>query len=237
MIQTAFDTILNSTLEVKTSLICILLSLAYGFILALIYKFNKKSTGFQSDIPLSIMIYPLAVCAIVLVSRIIGLNSAADRTTLAFGFAGVLALTRFRSTQHDITDLSFLFVSIILGFLNGLGYVLLSFIVLLISSATIILVSFSKFNAPSSKQMSLKVVVPESLNFDNIFDDILKNNCKSYNLKSIKSTEFGTMFELNYIIVLHKDCKMHDFLDMIREKNGNLNVTLSVRRYNSTIVD
>ncbi len=237
MILAAFDSILSTTLEVKTSLICVLCSLLYGFILAIVYKYTKNSTGFQVDIPLSIIIYPLATSSVVLISRIIGLNSAADRTTIAFSFAGILAITRFRSTQHDITDLSFLFVSIILGFLNGLGYVLFSFIILLISSLAMILVYITKFNAPSSKQMSLKVIVPESLNFDNVFDEILKENAKSYNLKSVKSTEFGTMFELNYIIVLKNNCNKHEFLDKIREKNGNLNVTLSVRRYNSTTVE
>ncbi len=237
MILTAFDSILSSTLEVKTSLICVLTSLLYGFILAIVYKYTKRTTGFQVDIPLSLCIYPLATSSVVLISRVIGLNSTADRTTIAFSFAGILAITRFRSTQHDITDLSFLFVSIILGFLNGLGYVLFSVIILLISSFAIVLFSITKFNAPSAKQMTLKVIVPESLNFDNVFDDILKDYSKSYNLKSVKSTEFGTMFELNYIIVLKNDCNKHEFLDKIREKNGNLNVSLSIRRYNSTIIE
>lgn len=236
MIQTAFDTILSTDLKISTTFICLGLSLIYGIVLAFLYKFFKKTSGYSTDIPLSIIIYPIVIAGIVMVSRVIGLNSASERTTLAFGFAGVLALTRFRSTQHDISDLTFISVSIILGFINGLGYILYSALVLLIAGAAILLVALTKFNAPSIKEMTLKIIVPEQLNFDNLFDDILTNSCKAYNLKSIRSTEFGTMFELNYVLTLKNDVNQHEFIDKIRERNGNLNVTLSIRRFNTQVI-
>lgn len=236
MIQTAFDTILSTDLKISTTFICLGLSLIYGIVLAFLYKFFKKTSGYSTDIPLSLIIYPIVIAGIVMVSRVIGLNSASERTTLAFGFAGVLALTRFRSTQHDISDLTFISVSIILGFINGLGYILYSALVLLIAGAAILLVALTKFNAPSIKEMTLKIIVPEQLNFDNLFDDILTNSCKAYNLKSIRSTEFGTMFELNYVLTLKNDVNQHEFIDKIRERNGNLNVTLSIRRFNTQVI-
>ena len=171
-----------------------------------------------------------------MLSRVIGLNESSTRTTMAFGFAGVLALTRFRSTQHDISDLAFLSMTIILGFINGLGYILYAALILIIMAIAIIVVTITKFNAPSIKEMTLKIIVPEQLNFDNLFDDILTDSCKVYNLKSIKSTEFGTMFELNYVITLKNGINQHEFIDKIRERNGNLNVTLSIRRFNTQIV-
>ena len=236
MIQTAFDTILSTDLKISTTIICLGLSLIYGIVLAFLYKFFKKSSGYSTDIPLSLIIYPIVIAGIVMVSRVIGLNSASERTTLAFGFAGVLALTKFRSTQHDISDLTFISVSIILGFINGLGYILYSALVLLIAGAAILLVALTKFNAPSIKEMTLKIIVPEQLNFDNLFDDILTTSCKAYNLKSIRSTEFGTMFELNYVLTLKNDVNQHEFIDKIRERNGNLNVTLSIRRFNTQVI-
>lgn len=236
MLLQAFDTILDTNLEIGASIICLGLSLVYGLILAIIYKYFKRSSGYSTDIPLSLIIYPVAIAGIVMLSRVIGLNESSTRTTMAFGFAGVLALTRFRSTQHDISDLAFLSMTIILGFINGLGYILYAALILIIMAIAIIVVTITKFNAPSIKEMTLKIIVPEQLNFDNLFDDILTDSCKVYNLKSIKSTEFGTMFELNYVITLKNGINQHEFIDKIRERNGNLNVTLSIRRFNTQIV-
>jgi len=236
MLLQAFDTILDTDLEIGASIICLGLSLVYGLILAIIYKYFKRSSGYSTDIPLSLIIYPVAIAGIVMLSRVIGLNESSTRTTMAFGFAGVLALTRFRSTQHDISDLAFLSMTIILGFINGLGYILYAALILIIMAIAIIVVTITKFNAPSIKEMTLKIIVPEQLNFDNLFDDILTDSCKVYNLKSIKSTEFGTMFELNYVITLKNGINQHEFIDKIRERNGNLNVTLSIRRFNTQIV-
>ena len=232
MLLAAFDTILSSEFKITTTLICLLLSLAFGVILAFIYK----SYGYSTDIPLSLIVFPILLCGIVMASRIIGLNSTSDRTTMAFSFAGILCLTRFRSTQHDISDLSFMTMGIILGFINGLGYILYSSLILLLLVIVILVVTYTKFNAPSIKEMTLKIIVPESLNFDNLFDDILKDSCKAYNLKTIKSTEFGTMFELDYVITLKNEINQHEFIDRIRERNGNLNVTLSIRRFNTQVI-
>lgn len=236
MLLAAFDTILSSEFKITTTLICLLLSLAFGVILAFIYKLFKKSYGYSTDIPLSLIVFPILLCGIVMASRIIGLNSTSDRTTMAFSFAGILCLTRFRSTQHDISDLSFMTMGIILGFINGLGYILYSSLILLLLVIVILVVTYTKFNAPSIKEMTLKIIVPESLNFDNLFDDILKDSCKAYNLKTIKSTEFGTMFELDYVITLKNEINQHEFIDRIRERNGNLNVTLSIRRFNTQVI-
>ncbi len=236
MIQNALDTILTNELTLKTSIICLITSLIFGILLAFLYKFFKNRQGYSIDIPLALIILPIGVNAVVMISRIMGLNSTIDKTALAFSFAGILCLTRFRSTQHDISDLTFMTTSIILGFIIGLGYILYALITLIIIILVIFIVTITKFNAPSIKEMQLKIIVPESLNFDNLFDDILEESCKAYNLKSIKSQEFGTMFELSYVLTLKDNINQHDFIDKIRERNGNLNVTLSVRRFNTQAI-
>lgn len=226
--------ILTSTLELKTALICLILSTIYGIVIAFLYKFFKKNQGYSIDLPLSLILMPIVASGIVMVARVLGISESSTRTTMAFSFAGILAMTRFRSTQHDITDITFLSVILIIGFLTGLGYVAFAAILLLIIIIVILVVSYTKFNAPSSKEMTLKIVVPESLNFDNLFDDILSDGCKSYNLKSVKSTEFGTMFEITYVVVMKNETNSHDFIDRLRERNGNLNISLNVRRFNSS---
>lgn len=232
MILSALDSIVTDTKIVPWVMaLCIGLSVVFGFGLAFLYKFFKRKRGFSTDLPLSLILMPIGVCAIVMASRVIGLESTTARTTLGFSFAGILCITRFRSTQKDSTDLIFIMFAIILGFLSGFGYVLYAGIVAVLAAILILIVSFTKFSLPSPKEMTLKVVVPESLNFDNLFDETLKKYCLSYDLKKVKSTDFGTMFELTYIIKIKNEDHQKELLDEIREKNGNLMVSLSVRRF------
>ena len=235
MILNALDTILDSKLELGVCAICIALTIAMSILLAAVYKFYKRRVGYEIDMPIAIIIYPLIVCGVVMVSRVIGLESTAARTTLGFSFAGLLAITRFRSTQKDAADLTFITSGIILGFLNGLGYVLFSTILFACVVLAVVVINVSKFNVPSIKEMTLKIIVPESLNYDNLFDDILDEYCRVWNMKSVKTTEFGTMFELTFVLSFNDSSKQHEFIDKLRERNGNLSVSLNVRRFNSTL--
>lgn len=207
------------------------LTIIFGFGLALLYKFFKKKKGYETDLPISLILMPIGVGAIVMVSRVIGLESTTARTTLGFSFAGILCITRFRSTQKDATDLIFISLSIILGFLCGFGYVFYAAILAIVSAIIIVIVNVTNFSLPSKKEMTLKVVVPESLNFDNLFDDTLNTYATSWKLRRVKSTDFGTMFELTYNILLKDLSKQKELLDEIRQRNGNLLVQISVRRY------
>ena len=78
---------------------------------------------------------------------------------------------------------------------------------------------------------SLEEQIYSDMNFDNLFDETLQKYCLSYDLKKVKSTDFGTMFELTYIIKIKNEDHQKELLDEIREKNGNLMVSLSVRRF------
>ena len=207
------------------------LTIIFGFGLALLYKFFKKKKGYETDLPISLILMPIGVGAIVMVSRVIGLESTTARTTLGFSFAGILCITRFRSTQKDATDLIFISLSIILGFLCGFGYVFYAAILAIVSAIIIVIINVTNFSLPSKKEMTLKVVVPESLNFDNLFDDTLNTYATSWELRRVKSTDFGTMFELTYNILLKDLSKQKELLDEIRQRNGNLLVQISVRRY------
>ena len=85
MILSALDSIVTDTTIVPWVMaLCIGLSVVFGFGLAFLYKFFKRKKGFGTDLPLSLVLMPIGVCAIVMVSRVIGLESTTARTTLGF---------------------------------------------------------------------------------------------------------------------------------------------------------
>jgi hypothetical protein len=89
-----------------------------------------------------------------------------------------------------------------------------------------------RFGKTTDHNIVLKISVPESLNYSNLFDDLLKKYCLSYNLNRVRTIDFGTMFEVTYYIVIKKSTVQKDFIDKIRERNGNMTVTLTVQRFN-----
>ena len=49
---------------------------------------------------------------------------------------------------------------------------------------------------------------------------------KHYDIKFIKTTHRGTLYELQYIVVLKEDTDEKEFIDAIKAKNDNLNISL-----------
>jgi len=60
-----------------------------------------------------------------------------------------------------------------------------------------------------------------------VFDDLFEKYTKTNELEKVKTTNMGSLFELTYRIVTKKDANEKEFLDEIRCRNGNLNITLA----------
>ena len=77
-------------------------------------------------------------------------------------------------------------------------------------------------------QKILKITIPENLNYQGVFDEILKKYTKKYSLTRIKTTDLGSLFELNYSVIMLDDSNEQEFINELRCRNGNLNIVLTV---------
>ena len=64
------------------------------------------------------------------------------------------------------------------------------------------------------------------------FDELVKNYCLSFALKRFSTLVFSTLFELTYHLVIKKSTKQKAMMDELRQRNGNLTITLTVQRFN-----
>ena len=64
----------------------------------------------------------------------------------------------------------------------------------------------------------------ETLDYEGLFDDLLKKYTKEYSLLQVKTANMGTLYELEYRIVLPQETVPRAFLDALRCRNGNLNI-------------
>ena len=92
------------------------------------------------------------------------------------------------------------------------GYAVIFTIIL---CAVMIILDSLNFAMPKSKAMVLKITVPEDLNFEGVFDEILNTNTTSWNMVKVSTRDFGALYELNYSIHLKNDVnqkKIHRFI-------------------------
>ena len=104
------------------------------------------------------------------------------------------------------------------------GYAVIFTIIL---CAVMIILDSLNFAMPKSKAMVLKITVPEDLNFEGVFDEILNTNITSWNMVKVSTRDFGALYELNYSIHLKNDVNQKKFIDSLRVRNGNLNISLT----------
>ena len=88
----------------------------------------------------------------------------------------------------------------------------------------------SSVNLFSNKRFSseklLKITIPESLEYSEVFSDTFSSYLKSNELVEVKTTGMGSLFRLSYRIELNDSKEEKQFIDELRTKNGNLEISI-----------
>ncbi len=192
-------------------------AIACGLLMSLVYLFTYRKERFSKGLSITIIMLPAIVSMIIMM-----VSSMAT----AFGVAGAFSIIRFRSTQGNPKDLAYIFSSLAIGLACGKGYVLAAFLIVAVLALVLLVLHFIGYASPRTPKMQLKVTIPESLNYKGAFDDVMKKYTKNYKLTKVKSTNFGTMFDLTFVVEFVKDVNEKEFLDDVRMLNGNLNIML-----------
>ena len=195
-------------------------ALVLGFIIALLYYFTQKRAGGSTSLSVTIIMVPAIIALIVILIQ--------NNLARAFTLAGSLAIIRYRSQPASPRDIAYVLFSLAVGIACGIGYVAYAAVFTVLFCVILFVISITGFGGLGRDTMLLKILIPESLNFDGVYDEILNEYTDSWKLRRIQTTDFGTVFELIYIVKLKKGKDRKEFLDKIRCKNGNLNVTLNL---------
>ena len=211
-----FSSITTSTITLKTFLICTAVSLVLGILTALVSMFrNRVSQSFA----LTLALLPVIVqTVIMLVNGNIGAGVAV---------AGAFSLVRFRSAPGTAKEIAAIFLAMAIGLATGMGYVTLAAVFFAITAACMLILGAVGFGSPASSLRTLKITIPENLDYDGVFDDLFSQYTDKAELQKVKTTNMGTMFELQYEILLKGAEVPKKFIDDIRTRNGNLNITCS----------
>ena len=169
----------------------------------------------------------LAVVAVVIL--LVGSNVAR-----AFSMAGAFALVRFRSAPGSAKDISIVFFTMAAGLACGLGYVTFAAVFVAVMLIVLIGATAIGFGDRNIGKKQLKITIPENLNYSSVFDDLFDKYTSEYKMSRVKTTNMGTMYELTYEVRLKDESQEKDFIDQLRIRNGNLNITMALMQDNGS---
>ena len=193
-------------------------ALGLAVAIMLVYLFTHRRTGSRPSMIFTIMLLGPIVSIIVIC---IGSNIAR-----AISIGGGLALIRFRNTVEDPRDIIFYYLSIAAGIACGVGFIGFGALAVGLILVAILILSLIGTERLSGTGKRLRILIPESLDYDGIFEPILKEYCRYAHLNRIRTQDYGTLLELDYRIVMKDKRAEKEFIDQLRMRNGNLNISL-----------
>ncbi len=205
-----------STPTIYTALICFGAAFILGLITSIIYMYTTPS--YTKNFAVTLAILPVIVQAVlILVNGNLGTSVAV---------LGIFSLVRFRSVPGSSKEIMSVFLTTAIGLAIGMGCVLYAvFITVLVGIAFIIFDKIS-FGENRSSDKLLKVIIPENLDYTEVFDDIFEKYLKKAVSHRVKTVNMGTMFEVSYIISMKNPKDEKKLIDDIRCRNGNLTVSI-----------
>lgn len=188
-----------------------------------------RKDGYGKNFIVGLVLLPAIVAVVIL---LIGSNVAR-----AFSMAGAFALVRFRSAPGNAKDIAVVFFTMAAGLACGLGYVTFAILFVVIIALVMVVLSLSGFGGRNSGYRQLKVTIPENLNYTDAFDDVFDKYVTSRELRRVKTTNMGTLFELTYNVKMKNNVNEKQFIDELRVKNSNLNIILGIPETENTVLN
>ncbi len=214
MLENILSANVTDSITLQGLLLCTLASLVLGVGVACIYMYRSKYT--KSFVMTLAMLPAMVQIVIMLVNGNIGTGVAV---------MGAFSLVRFRSIPGTAREISSIFLAMAVGLATGVGYPGIATLFLIIIGAMTVLLTCTNFGEQEKSEKELKITIPENLDYTGIFDDLFQKYTKSAELMRVKTTNMGSLYELQYHIILENESAEKEFLDEIRCRNGNLNLT------------
>ena len=213
-----FESILNSSsgsFSIAGELICMLAAVVLGSIVAFVHTVDNR---YSKNFLIALVAFPL------LVQVVIAMINGNIGAALAIG--GAFSLIRFRSMQGNSRELVSVFFAMAIGLSLGVGQVFFASIFTVIGALVLLIITKLKVGNNENVRR-LKIVIPEDLNYESMFKEDFDKYLNKNILLVCKTTNMGSLYELEYEVTMKDVNKIKDFLDDIRIKNGNLKVSIT----------
>lgn len=211
-----FENSTSSSVSLIDFLLCVGTSLLLGFFLAITYMFK---TNYSKSFVVTLATLPMVVCLVIMmVNGNLGAGVAV---------AGAFSLVRFRSVPGTAKEISAIFIAMGTGLAIGMGYLGYGILFVIIISLVNLLYTASGIGNKKDTQRTMRITIPEDLDYTNVFNDLFEQYTSKYDLLSVKTSNMGSLFKLTYDLNLNNTEEEKLFIDDIRCRNGNLEITMA----------
>ena len=191
-------------------------ALVLGLILAKVYQY--KTIYSKSFMMTLVMLPTLIAIVIFLVNGSLGAGVAV---------MGAFSLIRFRSAPGGAKELLAIFLAMTIGIAVGMGYLVFASVFTIIMSVVMLLLETVNFGQMKHSMRQVTVVIPESLDYETVFDDIFQKATNYVELANVKTSDMGSLFKIKYIVQLNGTMTEKELMDALRTRNGNLEIAIS----------
>lgn len=211
-----YDIFTDTAVDPAMMMLAIGVSLLLGLVVAKVYQFK---TVYSKSFVMSLALLPTLIAIVIfLVNGSLGAGVAV---------MGAFSLIRFRSAPGGAKELVSIFLVMTIGIAIGMGYLVFATIFTFIMSLVMLLLEVVNFGQMKHSIRQLTVVIPESLDYESIFDDIFNKAANHVELANVKTSDMGSLFKIKYIIQLNGRMTEKELIDALRTRNGNLEIAIS----------
>ena len=209
-----FNSVLAEEITLNAYLVCLISAFVCGLIVAIASAVKAHAT---KSFIVSLILLPMIVCTvIIMVNGNIGTGVAV---------MGAFSLVRFRSVPGKAKDIVSIFLAMTSGLACAAGFVYIALVFTAIVSAVLLALQFIPLGG--EREMDLLITIPESLRFADEFNDIFKEFTVSSRLVKTKTTNMGSLYKLFYKVRFKDRAKIQEFIDKLRCRNGNLEISVA----------
>lgn len=214
-----FDTTATSSVNISDFLLCLGAALIMGIIMCLAYTYKNI---YSKSFVVTLALLPSIVCVVIMmVNGNVGAGVAV---------AGAFSLVRFRSVPGTAKEIGAIFLAMAAGLAAGMGYIGIAFLFVIILCAVNLILTRTGFGMLKQPvlEKNLRITIPEDLDYAEVFEDIFEQYTTRHRLEGVKTTNMGSLFKLTYSVTLKDSGQEKDFIDALRCRNGNLEISSSI---------
>lgn len=212
----SLNSIYTGATTLEGYLTCFFAALVLGLLTACAHMYRARHSG---SMAVTLALLPAAVQTVIfLVNGSVGVGVAV---------AGAFSLVRFRSMPGTARDITALFAAMAVGLATGTGHLVVAAVFTPLMAAALAALTFFSFGEPREDEREIRITVPEDLDFEGAFDDMLRQHTKSFRLVRVRTTNMGSLYELTYRALADGRLNAKELMDQLRTRNGNLTVQIS----------
>ena len=198
-------------------ILCMTVAVLLGSLIAIFYGWQNPEAG-RNFLATIALLTPIVALVIIMVNGNLGTGVAV---------MGAFSLVRFRSVPGKGKEITVIFLAMAIGLAPGTGFLVAA----VLSTVGLLFIAFAfqklVLGKEDDNERLLAITIPESLNYSQVFTDLLAQYADYHQLLEVRTTNMGSLFKLQYKIRLHKAEEEKALLDELRARNGNLEITSS----------